>query len=109
MRADEGMVGQLRLKKADLAMNALHDKIKSKQQEMPDKMQDYLNTECHLPLPKYEDGGVFAGYIQNHGSALESQFKFRAATGIDESPARTTKQDKDVANKNNFSKLDDSK
>ena len=35
--------------------------------DLPEKLEEYLHTECGLPLSRYEDGGVFTSYIGNSG------------------------------------------
>lgn len=39
--------------------------------DLPEKLQGYLHSECQLPLPMYQDGGVFNSYI-NTNSQLYS-------------------------------------
>lgn len=60
------MKGQVKLQKADVAMNSFYDKVHKNQentQEMQDKLNGYLQSDCMIPLPKYQDGGIFANYM----------------------------------------------
>ena len=47
-------------------MNSFYEKVAKQHQpaiELPDKMNSYLQSDCMIPLPKYQDNGVFANYI----------------------------------------------
>ena len=44
---------------------------------MADKLQGYLNHECQLPLPYYQDGGVFTNYIKSDYLKKEGKCAFK--------------------------------
>ena len=78
--------GQISLPRSDMTMNALYERYKTSKEDsseyLTDKLQGYLQQECQLPLPQYQEGGVFTNYIKS------DQFKYNAA---DEAPAQTHK------------------
>ena len=58
MKADEGSHGRISLTKADLAMNSIYEKVNRLQ-----NISQLSGHECQLPLPKYQENGVFNSYI----------------------------------------------
>ena len=100
----------LSLRKADKVMNNIYERVKTQevfsQQELPGKLHDYLNTECSIPLPKYQDGGVFSNYIQSNQFATANIA--RPATleiSTQEKYQKEKEEAKTRANTQNVSKL----
>lgn len=50
-----------------LEMNLASGKKDEKEQQvlLPNGMYGYLSEYCRMPLPKYQDGGIFSSYFES--------------------------------------------
>ena len=58
MKTEESSGGRISLTKADMAMNSIYEKVNRLQ-----NLSQLSNHECQLPLPKYQESGIFNAYI----------------------------------------------